>query len=45
MVHWVGRYAWLLGDGALLVWAIFELVQLRAKPADPPDREDDRPSS
>jgi hypothetical protein len=40
MGHLLRSYAWLLGDVALLLWVIYELVSLRSKPAGkskPPD--------
>ncbi len=40
----LGRYAWLIGDVALMLWAIYEIVSLgprkpkEKKDADPKDR-------
>jgi hypothetical protein len=43
ILHLLGRYAWLLGDGVLFAWAIYELMSLRTKPTRPSSQDDEKP--
>ena len=38
MFDLLGRYAWLLGDVALMIWGIYELISLG--PRNPKDKKD-----
>ena len=40
MFDLLGRYAWLIGDVSLMIWAIYEIVSLG--PSKPKDKKKDR---